>query len=375
MGCAKENSNPGQKEYLEKWLLEADLSAGESSEELYNAALEEDTLVIYSVSSRAFEVKESFEKKYPGLMVEIKDIRSEDVVSMLQENYKNKNYACDLVMCSDCNGSLNRELLEPEILYTYTPPDIAPKMKERHMDDGLTFVGESIMFFYNNGIYSKQPIHNIWELTQEEYKGKIIMANPLSSFSTYGFCSAILAEPDKIALAYEKYAGEPLKVPEGKTAGKVFWERAAKNIVFVNSSDEVLEGIGGMGSDEYWIGVMISSKMRYQDLGYAFSPIYQMEPFSAVYTPNSVTVAAGAPNVNCAKLFVRYLMGETDGTGDGIKPFMTAGTWSTRVDVADANEVALSEMDYLEINKAYLYDNMDTISSFWEDLIKENATP
>ena len=374
-GCGENEKNNKQAEKMEKWKEEANLSGKESAEELYQAASEEDTLVIYSVSSRVFEVKESFEKKYPGLTVEIKDVRGEDIVNMLQDNYEKENYACDLVICSDCNGSLNRELLEPGILYSYIPPDIAPKMKEGHADNELVFVGEALMFFYNETVFDEQPIQNIWELTEEQYKGKIIMANPLSSFSTYGFCSAVLGEPEKIAEAYEGYAGEALDVPEGKTAGEVFWEQAAKNIVFTNSSDEVLEGIGGVGSDDYWIGIMISSKMRYQELGYHFAPIYRLNPFSAVYTPNSVTIAAGSPNVNTAKLFVRYLLGETDGTGEGIKPYMTMGTWSTRVDVEDANEVPLSQIDYLEINKKYLYENMDAMSDFWNELLKENVTP
>ncbi len=374
-GCSNQKQQSVQQQEMQKWLEEANLSDTLTKEELYESALLEDTLVIYSVSSRAFEVKECFEKEYPGLTVEIKDIRGEDIVSMLQDNYEKENYACDLVICSDCNGTLNRVLLEPRILYSYVPTDIAPKIKEGHADNELVFVGEALMFFYNENVFGEQPIHNIWELTEKQYKGKIIMANPLSSFSTYGFCSAVLGEPEKIAKAYEEYAGEVLTVPEGKTAGEFFWEQAVKNIVFTNSSDEVLEGIGGVGSDDYWIGIMISSKMRYQDLGYHFAPIYRLNPFSTVYTPNSVTIAAGSPNVNTAKLFVRFLMGETDGTGEGIKPYMTKGTWSTRVDVEDANEVPLSEIDYLEINKEYLYENMDAMSDFWNELLKENVTP
>lgn len=372
MGCGQEGQKNKQAREMQKWLDEVNLSDTLTKEELYEAALLEDTLVIYSVSSRAFEVKESFEKEYPGLTVEVKDIRSEDIVSMVKDNYDKENYACDLVICSDCNGTLYRELLEPGILYSYIPADIAPKMKEGHADNELLFVGESFMFFYNENVYSEQPIQNIWELTEEQYKGKIIMANPLSSFSTYGFCSAVLGEPEKMEKAYEEYTGERLVIPEGKTAGEVFWEKAASNIVFTNSSDEVLEGIGGIGSDDYWIGIMISSKMRYLALGYQFAPIYRLNPFSTVYTPNSVTVAAGSKNVNSAKLFVRYLLGETDGTGEGMKPFLTAGTWSSRMDVEDANEVPLNEIDYLEINKEYLYNNMDAMSQFWIELLKEH---
>lgn len=374
-GCGNKEKDNWRAKEMEQWVQEANLSSAETAKELYQTALEEDTLVIYSVSSRVFDVKESFEKEYPGLTVEVKDIRGEDVINMLLDNYEKGNYSCDLVICSDCDGRLNKELLQPGILYPYIPRDIGQKMKPGHADRELVFVGEALMFFYNENVFDEQPIHNIWELTEEEYKEKIIMANPIDSFSTYGFCSAVLGESQKIEKAYEEYAGGRLIIPEGKTAGEVFWEQAAKNIVFTNTSDEVLEGIGGIGSDDFWIGIMISSKMRYQELGYRFAPIYRLNPFSAVYTPNSVTIAGGSKNVNSAKLFVRYLLGEADGTGEGIKPYMTMGTWSTRIDVLDGNPVSLSEIDYLEINKDYLYDNMEAMSVFWNRLLRENVTP
>lgn len=146
---------------------------------------------------------------------------------------------------------------------------------------------------------------------------------------------------------------------------------AAKNIVFTNSSDDVLEMISSSGDNSAEIGIMISSKMRYMELGYSFEPIYKLEPFSAVYTPNNITIAGGSKNINSAKLFIRYILGETDGTGDGIKPFTTLGTWSVRNDMSDGNLVPLTEIDYVNINRQYIYDNRASITAFWSELLKE----
>lgn len=74
-GCSNQESMSKQKQEMERWLIEANLSDAFTKEELYERALKEDILVIYSVSSRVFEVKESFEQEYPGLTVEVKDIR------------------------------------------------------------------------------------------------------------------------------------------------------------------------------------------------------------------------------------------------------------------------------------------------------------
>ena len=47
-----------------------------SAKELYDKALEEGTIIVYTVSTRTVDVKESFEKEYPGLTVEVRDLRS-----------------------------------------------------------------------------------------------------------------------------------------------------------------------------------------------------------------------------------------------------------------------------------------------------------
>ena len=292
---------------------------------------------------------------------------------MVLENYRNENYVCDLVICSDCDGSLYKELIEPGIIYPYIPWDIAPNMKEGHTDKELVFLGEAMMFVYNDEVFETQPVENIWELTEDTYKGKIIMANPLSSFSTYGFCTALVTESDKMEKSYEDYFGEPLLVPEGKCAGEIFWEMAAPNIIFTNSSDEVMEGVSNGGTDGICIGIMISSKLRYRELGYPLVPVYDLNPFAAVYTPNSVMIAGGSKNINSAKLFIRYLLGETDGTGEGLNPYSTVGTWSARTDVADGNPVPLSEMDVIYLDKEYIYNNREKMLTFWGKLLKENV--
>ncbi len=371
--CKKNQREISQEERMDNWLMEAELDKPQSANELYQAALQEDILIIYSVSTRVFDVKESFEKEYPGLTVEIKDVRSNDLVKMVKENYQSGDFACDLVVCSDCDGSLYKELLEPGIVYTYVPPDIAPKIKEGYVKEELEFLGEIMMVVYNGDVYDTPPIDNIWEMTHKSYKGKIIMANPISSFSTYGFCATVLRESELMEKAYEQYAGKPLTLPEGKSAGEVFWEQAAENIVFTNSSDEVLEGIGNDGSDGMKLGFMISSKMRYQEIGYQIEPIYQLKPFAAVYTPNSVSIAGGSKNINTAKLFIRYMLGESDGTGKGLKPFRTKGTWSIRTDVLDGNDVLLEEIDLRFLDKSYLYEKREEMICFWEEILKKNV--
>jgi len=351
------------------WLQTANLSAQETPQELYQKALEEDTLVVYTITSRITEVKKSFEAQYPGLYVEVQDVKSGEILGMVQENYASGRFACDIVICNDNNAEPSAALVDTRIIYPYIPFDIAPKLKEGHGEDQLYFLDEAQMIYYNSAIYNKVPIQNIWELCEEQYKNKVYMPTPLRSSSTYGFCAMILSRPEEMAQAYRDYAGKTLEVPEGKNAAEVFLERLVQNVLFTNSSDEVVEAIGSVAGTGPF-GIMISSKHRLKEVGYHVEPIYRLNPFCGSYAYTSVMIAGGARNINSAKLFVRWLLGETDGTGEGYKPYQTSGTWSARMDVPDGNDVAQSEIDLLWLDKEYMKKNREYITAFYESLLK-----
>ena len=128
------------KDTMDIWLEQSQLDHADNKEQLYEAALLEGTLVIYSVSSRVFEVAELFQQEYPGLTVEIKDVRGDDVVNQLLYNNENEIYECDLVICSDNDGRLFKDLIEPGIIYSYMPQDIKPHML-RQQSNRVDFLG------------------------------------------------------------------------------------------------------------------------------------------------------------------------------------------------------------------------------------------
>lgn len=102
--CAPAATTP-QEEYLNAWYDETDFSGTETVEELYASALAEDTLVVYSITTRIYDVVASFEAEYPGLTVEVYDTRAEDLLITLQEAYDNEDWFCDVAICSDDNGA------------------------------------------------------------------------------------------------------------------------------------------------------------------------------------------------------------------------------------------------------------------------------
>jgi iron(III) transport system substrate-binding protein len=362
---------PEKEDPLAGWLAGAKLGAEETSEELYAAAQKEDMLVVYSTTTRMFDVAASFEKAYPGLLVQVEDMREDDIYEKLTENYAAGDFSCDVIVSSDGHGVLTNEFIPKTIAVKYVPYDIEDKLLPETNTNLLMFSGEATVVGYNETQYVSPPVNNLWELTEEQWRDMVYMPNPAKSATTMAFLSMIMKSSDMLAQSYKELYGEPLTIPEGENAGKVFIRKLVENdVMLVNSSDEVCEEIGYPGSAHKSIGIFSSGKLRMRDLGYEMVANYDLQPFCGVYSSISVMLAGGAKNVNTAKLFVRWLMGETDGQGEGYAPYLHGGAWSVRNDVSDDTNVDVASLNLLYLDRDYFYQEYDDITAFWKEMIE-----
>jgi iron(III) transport system substrate-binding protein len=232
--------------------------------------------------------------------------------------------------------------------------------------------GEASILQYNDRYYDRPPIYNWWELTEEKWRGMVYMANPVRSITTLAFLCKIVEYSDMMEAEYESLYGHPLEMLPGENAGQAFVRRLVENdVVIVNSSDEVADEIGSPGSKNPSLGIVVSSKTRLQGLGYEITNHYGMGPFAGMYTPISIMMAGGARNVNAAKLFIRWLLGEADGQGEGYKPYLQSGAWSVRSDVRDESGVRSDELNLLYTNMDFIYKHHESFIAFWEGLLEE----
>ncbi len=352
------------------WLVTARLDEQQTPEELYQNALREDVLVVYTVTTRAAETKEAFEAAYPGLAVELRDLRSPDLIGEVERDHRRGAASCDIVLCNDNSGDLKERLVDTGIVIPWLPEDISEHLKEGMLDEGMvTFVNEAELLLYSTTNHDRCPVDNLWALTEPAWRGRIYMPNPLRSFSTYALCGGSLEEDAAFAEAYREYAGEEPPLLEGGSAAVLFWTKLSENVVFTNSSDEVVEALNDGSAD---FGFAVSSKLRLRDVGYRLAPVWQLKPFAGARLSFSVMLAHGARNVNAAKLFIRFLFGEADGQGAGYRPFCTAGTWSARDDVADGNPVPLDEIALIVPSQHRLIEERASIGSLWAGILKNN---
>ncbi len=362
-------SKSEQEAYLDNWQQAAELDDQQTSEQLYQAALNEDTLIVYSITTRIYDVKDSFEAAYPGLTVEVYDMRVYDMIDVLLDSYQNQDYACDIVIASNDDGRLSSELLPPKIINTYIPWDIEPSLINSAKQDLLYFIIEAEQLFYNSEVYEQCPIQNWWQLTEPQWHGKVYMNSPLRSHPAYALLYAIINNSEAMEQAYLDLYGEPLSIPEGLSAGHVFWQKLIANgLIFTTSSNEIVEAIGAPGQSDPPLGFMISSKIRRVDIGLNVATDYGLSPVDGVYSANSISIAGGAKNINTAKLFIRWLLGETDGQGEGLKPYLQEGVWSTRTDIESAAIKQLDEVNFWQNDFSQMQIEREQINSFWAEL-------
>jgi iron(III) transport system substrate-binding protein len=365
-GCEAKGTNEG----ITAWEKEANLTAQETPEQLYAAALKEETLVVYSTSTRMLDVAASFQKQYPGLTVRVVDIREDEMYIKLSEDFDEGRVSCDVVCSADGRGVMVNEFIPGGVVYKYVPYDMEDHLIDTGEEALLMLVSEASMLYYNDQYYDAPPVTNWWELTEEAWRGKVTMPNPARSLTTMAVFGTFIKESDVMEAAYESLYGEPLVRQDGESAGEAFVRMLVENdAMVVNSSDEVADAVGAPGTASDVVGIMVSSKMRLKSIGYNLHYCDPMEPFDGVATPVNIMMAGGAKNVNAAKLFIRWVLGETDGQGDGYKPYLQSGAWSMRSDVASETPIQQEGLELIYIDRAYIYNHKDEIAVLWEQLM------
>lgn len=360
---------------LTEWEQKANIYAtDETDEELYQQAIAEGgTINLYSISSRGAKVIAAFLEKYPELDAVAFDISTNELLEKVTREHDAGQHVADVVHIKDQDGSMWLEYVANKVFYNYKPADILA-----HIDPALTatqtpLYTELTQLFYNTEVYSEPPVTNIWQITEEQWKGKITMQNPLDNLSwgswITGFC--VGEEPAKLEAAYEELYGEKLVLSDGcENAGFEFLKRLhANEPIYCASSDACAEAVGIPGQTNPPIGFSASSKLRKaEENGWVLAPI-NLTPNTGIPATNTLYIVEGCEHPAGAKLLVRFMMGGIDGDTSGYQPFNTLGGWPVRDDITPAEgAVPLSEVNVADFNAEEIYVNYNYVRDFWQML-------
>ena len=368
-GGAPEKKDTGLEESA-AWAEANGLNKTETVEELYEAAKKEGVLNLYGCTGRLETVSQDFMKEYPGIQVNFYDLGINEMLDKFSREYAAGIYTADILQLKEQTGSISREYIAKGLLHNYHPEDIFDGVNPEYLVV-TPFVIELDWWNYNTDVYDDLPISSWWDVTKPEWKGKFIFLDPSGEPDFPVLATCMVQNADMMAEEYKRVFGEEIVLDKDEpNAGYAWLKRmAANDPIMETSNSNIVKDVGGAPDMvDPPIGYGVSSKLRERDIqGFRLgvNPGKFQTPTTAV-SFMVAQIADKAQHPNAAKLFIRYLCGETDHTGKGLQPFLTAGSYPV---FPDAPEIP-GNPDYDSIPKVpldldYYYDNYQDVVDYW----------
>ena len=357
-----------------QWAEENGLNKTETVEELYQAALAEGgVLNLYGCTGRDETVGKSFEAAYPGITVNFYDLGINEMLEKFSSEHAAGVYTADVLQMKEQSGSISHEYIAEGLLHNYQPEDVFGGVNPEWLCV-TPFVMELDWWNYNTEVYSEMPIKSWWDITKPEWNGKFVFLDPNGEPDLIVLFTAMIQHADLMAEDYERVFGEPITLgPDEPTAAHAWINRVAKNGVIIESSNSnIVKDVGGAkGMTDPPIGYGVSSKLRERDLqgfvlGVDPASFEDKTPTTAI-SFMLAQIADKAPHPNAAKLFVRFIAGEADHKGEGLKPFLTAGSYPVFPDapVEGIDMPAFDTIPCFPLDLDYYYDNYYDVFDYW----------
>ncbi|ACS98964.1 ABC transporter substrate-binding protein [Paenibacillus sp. JDR-2] len=341
--------------------------AAESVDELYAKAKEEGKLIVYSTSGRANDAAETFMKQYPGIKVEVSKVKSDEMMDKVTKEQDAGQFNPDVILTKEVSGAVEEEMVMTGRYIKYLPEDIAPMVDEPYRTQAEAYANyvEFRTLFYNKSTYAEAPVTNWWDLTTPEFKGKVYTADPLSSPAFMDLFTTMVINSDDMAAAYKEKFGKDIVLNGTDNAGYEFIQELFDNgLIVLKGSDDVLDAIGKAKSEA--LGLAVSGDVsKNEEKGWTIAPIYDIKPKTSVPDSGYFFIANKAPHEAAAKLFIRWMMGEKDGSGEGLAPFNEVGSWVPRSDVKTKNDISFEELNLWLFDGDALYKTAPKVRDFW----------
>lgn len=362
--------NPAQQEWLKSAQLGPFAPATQDWKAIEAAARKEGKVVIYSVSSRIVQLQKEVKEKF-GIEIVGYDMDSDAQIEKFTREHKAGVFQADILFNND-SGTMHGSLLPQKMIWNFVPETIAPYLDEDEKTPFLVQRWSSRVFIYNTALNpGGPPVDNIWDFTRNEWKGRILTPEPISAAMSNAY-QTILRYPEKMAAAYQKEFGQPIKLSANmKNAAEEWMLQFMKNSpVILESTDKIFEGVANVKQQNPPLGTTTFSKLRDVKKGvYEASPIFDLEPIFGVGYPTVLVICDRAPHPNAAKLLIWYMM------TDGLRPWDVFGDYATHKEV-QARQVKkfnippLSKVKLWKADPKHIYDTKFQFMQFYMSLPK-----
>lgn len=359
MGCSPSSApDPGDGNEDGGSAAEDSLTADEdySLEALIEAAKQEGPIVVADSTGRIKEAAEAFTEKY-GIEAVAEKMKAYEQVEVLIRESQANNIKTDVSFVADV-PTVVAELLPTGVGTSWFPPDLVDDVDAQYQDPPVTALDPNV-WTYNGEVYDSCPVTNMWELTTDEWRGKISLQDPeLKTAITYMF-NEMEANDELMHEAYEDLFGEELQTDEQSATAEWVKRIASNDPLVTKSSSDATAPIGAPNVDEPFVGLVATAKYRQNESeGYSLTVCEGLEPWVGHVYGKSAVIASGTENPNAAKLFVHFLF-----TEEGMASQTVDGKVSTN------NTVPFDPTDPSEVGDVWdqlLFENSDHADSDYE---------
>jgi iron(III) transport system substrate-binding protein len=305
--------------------------------ELAERAKQEGQVVVYAFTSRIARVEQAFEAAYPGIDLVPFAMSSTQQIARLKFESGAGIANAGVAYISDA-PVVQEELVTPGILQNYIPPDFKDRVPMEHQEPLLANRLSTKVLMYNEEAHPDgAPVRNLWELTLPEWRGRVVMVDPLVRGDYLDLMAEIVAQDEAMASAYEAQVGKPIKHEDGVESAGEQWlaDLFANGVVLVSNTDAVNDAVGKKGQANPPVGFTTYPDRRdNEEEGRALQIANEVEPAPGILFPASLAVVKDAPHPAAARLLIHFMMGDDSPTGgDAFQPFYVAGDYATRTDI------------------------------------------
>jgi len=297
----------------------------------------EGKVTVYAFTSRIGRVEQAFEAAHPGIDMVAYDMSSTEQIARIRSEADAGLEGADVIYISDAPVVLT-ELMSRNLVQAYVPPRMADLVPARFQSPLLAQRLSTKVLMYNEESYpSGAPVDSLWDLTREEWAGKVIIVDPLQRGDYLDLMTEIVLRADEMAAAHEVEFGEAVTLRDGnRNAGEQFIaDLFANDLVLVGSTDDVNAAIGAKGQTAAPLGFTSYSDRRdNEDENWALQVANEVAPASGIVFPALLVLNPNAANPAAARLAMDFMMGDDSETGGpAFAPFYVAGDWATRSDI------------------------------------------
>ncbi len=283
-------------------------------ETLVRLAQQEGKLTVTDTSSRIVPVAEAFAEKY-GIEVSGTKMGNPEQITRTRREVDAGNVLTDVIGIASGPELIN-DLIPNNYVINWVPPNMRDVIPE-DFQYPLTYRIMQRIFGYNTGAYDESPITNIWELTEPQWKNKVMLRDPATTTDHISFFATLTRDDyaSQLADAYKAHYGTDLVTTE-ENAGWEWLKRFFANEPITFGSDgDVGDAVGAPGQTDPPVGLYNYTKHRdIERQGLELGVMFDLIPFIGYVETTHVAIVNGAPNPHAARLYVHFLMTE-EGVG------------------------------------------------------------